>query len=140
MLDKSFLLTWLLAFLFLVFLDIIWFSLSFKKIYEPQFKKIQKRVVMRIWSAILVWLLLSLLVSLIIKEHPCPMKATYIGLIMGFIVYGVYNFTNYSTLANYSLMVSVVDSFWGAFALGTASFVLAWFSRPQKLLKGSTPK
>lgn len=122
--QKSFFLKWFVAFLFLVLFDFVWFSVSFKRLYKPQFVKMQKRVYMRIWSAILVWLLLGFLVSFLLQKIDDPKTAAYTGLIVGFVVYGVYNFTNYATLINYSLSVAVIDSIWGAFALGTVSLLI----------------
>lgn len=131
--EKSFLQKWCIAFILLILLDMIWFSFSFKKLYEPQFKKIQKQVLMRIWSAIFVWLLLGFLVSFVIRQTSCdPMNCGYNGMMMGFIVYGVYNFTNYATLVHYNLNVAIVDSIWGAFVIGFVSFLVSFLFSMKK--------
>ena len=40
------------------------------------------------------------------------MAAGY-GALFGWILFGVYDFTNYSTLRNYSLTFAIVDTVWG---------------------------
>lgn len=35
------------------------------------------------------------------------------ALILGFVVYGVYNTTNYATMNKYSLKVTIMDTLWG---------------------------
>lgn len=112
-----------IAFLCLVFLDGLWLWISFDRIYKPQFMAIQKKIVIRTWSAILVWLLLAALLAM---ERPTsPAIACLRGLFLGYIVYGTYNFTNYATLYKYSLKVAIVDTIWGGFALAIASFFLS---------------
>ena len=126
MLDQVFLLQWFTAFVLLLLMDLGWFRISFKRIYEPQFRQIQKRVAIRIWSAIFVWLLLGFLVSGLVKAAKGDtMISGYIGLGLGFIVYAVYNFTNYATLIHYKLQVAIVDSIWGSLAIGLTSFFIA---------------
>jgi len=123
MLHTRFLYRVFIAFLCLVCLDGLWLWISFDRIYKPQFMAIQKKIVVRTWSAILVWLLLA---SLIAMERPAsPATACLRGLLLGYIVYGTYNFTNYTTLYKYSLKVAVVDTIWGGFALAITSFVLS---------------
>ncbi|HEX8028635.1 MAG TPA: DUF2177 family protein [Vicinamibacterales bacterium] len=50
--------------------------------------------------------------------------ATY-GAALGFVVYGVYDFTNYSTLKDYPLGLTFVDMAWGTFATALCS-VFVW--------------
>ena len=35
------------------------------------------------------------------------------ALILGFIIYGIYNTTNYATINKYSLNVAIIDTLWG---------------------------
>ncbi len=126
--------TWLVAFTLLICLDMLWFSYSFKRVYEPQFKKIQKRVFLRIWSAIFVWLLLSLAISMLLKQTKRdPVLSGWSGVLLGLIIYGVYNFTNYATLVHYKFNVALIDSIWGGFVMGFVSFLIAFGSNNFKL-------
>lgn len=45
------------------------------------------------------------------------------GAFFGFLLYGVYDLTNYSLLKDFSLKLAVVDMIWGTFLLGIVSFI-----------------
>lgn len=118
---------WIGAFVVLVIIDFIWFYASIDSLYRPVLKKIQKSVIsIRIWSAIVVWMLLSLLIAAHIFWHPCPYRAGFAGVFYGFVIYGVYNFTNHATLYNYPLSLAIIDTLWGAFAMGTTTLAIAF--------------
>ena len=44
--------------------------------------------------------------------------AAMFGAVLGLVVYGVYDLTNYSTLAQWPAMVTLADLVWGTFACG----------------------
>ncbi len=44
--------------------------------------------------------------------------------VLGLVVYGVYDFTNLATLRDWSVLVSFVDLFWGAFLFATTAVVV----------------
>jgi uncharacterized membrane protein len=46
-----------------------------------------------------------------------------VGAFFGLIVYGIYDFTNYSTLKNWSLKLSFVDWGWGGFVCAISSLL-----------------
>lgn len=48
------------------------------------------------------------------------------GALFGLVLYGTYDFTNYAVLANWSLKITVIDLFWGAF-LCSMTTVFAMF-------------
>lgn len=54
------------------------------------------------------------------------------GAIFGAIAYGTYDLTNFATLRNWTMQISVLDICWGAFASATAAsigfFVARWFN------------
>ena len=141
---SRFLTVWMSAFFLLIILDVVWLSATYKKIYCPVFKKIQKNIkVFRIWSAIIVWLMLSSvlafafqLLSSVHTMHHYP----YYGLFLGFIIYGVYNFTNYATLYHYPLWLVVVDTVWGSFVMGTTAFIIYLISSRMTTQKSKTPR
>jgi len=107
-----------------------WFALSMKRIYLPVLKKIQKNItVFRHLSAIIVWILLALAVAILfillrIESPKDGVRGGTIGLVAGFIIYGVYNFTNYATLYHYPLWLAFVDTVWGSFAMGLTGLLL----------------
>lgn len=56
----------------------------------------------------------------IIKDNKSPLEA----FLLGFMVYGVYDSTNYATLSNYTATFALMDTLWGGvlFALVTFFF------------------
>lgn len=122
---SRFLLTWLVAFVLLVLFDMAWFYVSMPVLYKPMFHDIQKKFVFRVWSGIVVWVLIALFIAL--QSHCGPIKPCVdprlLGFAYGFIIYGVYNFTNHATLYKYNLRVAFADSFWGTLNIGTVSII-----------------
>jgi len=49
-----------------------------------------------------------------------PRTALLCGIFFGAVAYGTYDLTNYATLKNWSLALTVVDMAWGALATGVA--------------------
>ena len=104
-------------------LDLIWFAVySQKNVYGPQLSLINSnsKFRLRIPVAILTWILLAagsttLLFSL--KENN-RWKIFLIGFLYGFVVYGVYNGTNYATIEKYKVRTAIIDTLWGSIAGG----------------------
>lgn len=127
---KSFLILLILNFIFLLIFDCIWFSFSLESLYKPMFLQIQQKPLrFRLWSGIIVWFLIALGITFIIRFF-CIKNIFYslwIGLLTGFIIYGVYNFTNYSTFEKYTLKVTIFDTLWGTFLVGIVTFISSLF-------------
>jgi len=51
------------------------------------------------------------------------------GALFGFFAYATYDMTNYATLRNWSLAVSLVDTAWGTVLTGTAALAGYWGTR-----------
>tara|TARA_X000000950_G_scaffold286729_1_gene396577 strand:+ start:1360 stop:1758 length:399 start_codon:yes stop_codon:yes gene_type:complete len=104
-------------------LDLIWFAVySQKNVYGPQLSLINSnsKFRLRIPVAILTWILLAaglttLLFSLKEKNR---WKIFLIGFLYGFVVYGVYNGTNYATIEKYKVRTAIIDTLWGSIAGG----------------------
>jgi len=102
-----------------------------KSLYKPVYDNIQGKITFRIGSAAITWILLGLIIALhnhgsprMIRKFRTRGDAFLVGALSGFIVYGVYNFTNYSTLTHYTLKLAVLDTLWGTFAFGVVSALL----------------
>ena len=104
-------------------LDLIWFAVySQKNVYGPQLSLINSnsKFRLRIPVAILTWILVAaglttLLFSLKEKNR---WKIFLIGFLYGFVVYGVYNGTNYATIEKYKVRTAIIDTLWGSIAGG----------------------
>jgi uncharacterized membrane protein len=103
--------------------DLIWISIMSKLFYTEKIQKIQKQeLTFKYVPAILAYITL-----LIIMFYICiPLSKYYkqhhpslvFGLV-GFCVYGVYNFTNGAIFTNYDSLFIIIDTLWGlvSFAL-----------------------
>ena len=104
-------------------LDLIWFAVySQKNVYGPQLSLITRnsKFKLRISVAIFTWILLAVgLTTLLfsLKEQN-RWKIFLIGFSYGFVVYGVYNGTNYATIEKYKARTAIIDTLWGSFAGG----------------------
>ena len=86
-----------------------------KKMYSSMFYKINNNnnIIInsnKMISAMISYVLLSysLYYFIIIKK-----ASLYDAFLLGLIIYGIYNTTNYFTINNYSLEVSIKDTLWG---------------------------
>jgi uncharacterized membrane protein len=101
----------------LLILDIPMITVINKNMYFSMFNKINNNQNMilnnnKIISGILAYLLLAYgLYYFIIKQNLTENDA----FILGIIIYGVYNTTNYFTINNYSFEVAIRDTLWGGF-------------------------
>ena len=51
-------------------------------------------------------------------------RVLLLGMLLGFLAYATYNFTNQATLKDWPILVTIVDSIWGAVVSGlTATLV-----------------
>ncbi len=90
-----------------------------KNIFGELVAKIQRTAMQfRIEGAIVVYMLLALgLYYFIVKPGLSPLEAGLLGLV----IYGTFDFTNYTMLKNYNLKIAIMDTVWGSllFALTT---------------------
>lgn len=80
-----------------------------------------KKMTMRYESVVLCYIALIVgLYYFIIKDNKSPLEA----FLLGFVIYAVYDCTNYATLANYPASFAIMDALWGGilFALVTFCF------------------
>lgn len=111
--------------LFIV-MDIMWFNISVPTLYNPTVNKIQGEDIqmgfMKTIGGIYAWLLLALGIIYLVLPLSKNYKDAFInGLIFGFVVYGVYNGTNYAIFKNWDFKVSFFDNAWGTLASGLVS-------------------
>lgn len=109
-------------------LDGIWLGFVMKDFYRAQLMSIGRIVdgaFAPVWSAAApVYLLLGLGVAVFVVPRVNSIgAAASLGALFGLVVYGVYDLTNYSTLAAYPLKLTIADMLWGAVACGIASVV-----------------
>jgi len=115
----------LLTTLVFILLDLVWFSVSLKPIYEPTFQAIQGSPLnMRIGGGIVAWVLLALGIRYFGVTDGASKTTSFLrGALLGFIIYGVYNGTNYATFSNYPVNTAIADTMWGTFATGIVTVI-----------------
>lgn len=86
---------------------------------------------LRAAPALAVYLLLAAAVALFARASTLPAAAAR-GAALGACIYGVYDLTNYATLARYPLHMVVGDTLWGTALLGVAAAAAHLATRPRK--------
>ena len=94
-----------LALLFIV-CDLPWLYVS-RKWSQKMFEKVQGGIPLRVrWEGVpIVYAALAILIQ--------SARSTTEAGVIGLSSYAIYDFTNYSTLANYDLQFAIADSLWG---------------------------
>jgi len=115
-------------------LDAIWLGFVMNGFYRSQLASIVRLSadgsISPNWpAAVLVYVVLGVGVAwFVMPNATSAASAAGYGALFGFCVYGVYDLTNFSTLAQYPLAIAVVDTAWGAFATAACASVarLIW--------------
>jgi uncharacterized membrane protein len=106
----------LAKYMVLIFLiDIPWLTIT-GPLAQRMILKIQgSKLVLRFLPGLLVYVFLAYLLT--IPKNPLE------AFMLGASVYGVYDFTNYATLKNYSLQFALLDTTWGGALMTIAYFI-----------------
>lgn len=74
--------------------------------------------------SVYVLMAIGILVFVLPKLDEATLGTTFLyGALLGLVIYGVYDGTNYFILSNYSIKMAVVDVVWGTLALGTSTVI-----------------
>lgn len=113
------------ALLIVLAIDFTWILVIAKSFYNEQLSGFVRPEIAPLWSALSAWALIPLGIVLFVNQISKNNKQSLIyGALFGFILYGVYDFTNYATLANFTLTMLVVDILWGTFLCSISSLLL----------------
>ena len=100
-------------------LDVVWLGVLMKNFYRAQLAPIVRLAdggIAPNWpAAFVVYALLGtgIAVFVIPRASTVSLAATY-GALFGLVVYGVYDFTNYSTLRQWRFVLTLAEVAWGA--------------------------
>ena len=105
----------------IIIFDLVWLNLQ-KQNYDSVIKTIQgKKIDIRIAGAILAYIFMFIGLKYIIYPAKDILKTSTI---FGFVVYGIYNATNYAIFKNYSLNIAIKDTLWGTFVF----YITTWIT------------
>jgi uncharacterized membrane protein len=116
-------------------IDMTWLGFIAKNIYFTAIGSLLKRSGLELtpnwFGALMVYIFLALGVLLFVlpKAQGHYVTAILSGALLGAIVYGVYDFTNYSILANWPLSITLIDLAWGTILCGAVSGIAVWIQK-----------
>jgi uncharacterized membrane protein len=116
-------------------LDGIWLGLLMKNFYRQQLAPIVRLAndgaIAPNWAAaFVVYAMLGLGIAVfVIPRAPTASMAAAYGAVLGLVVYGVYDFTNYSTLRQWPFALTLADVAWGVLASDTAAAVVQFIAK-----------
>src|SRR5262245_54196926 len=118
--------TFLMALVGFPVLDGLWFGALMSGFYRRELSALARMKdgqLDPVWSAVApVYVLLALGVAVfVVPRAPDVWAAARYGALFGLIVYGVFDLTNFSTLANYSPTLTLIDMSWGVVATGVCA-------------------
>jgi uncharacterized membrane protein len=110
-------------------LDALWLGVLMRTFYRDQLAPIARMAnggIAPNWlAAFVVYVALGAGIALFVVPRANDLgSAALSGALFGLVVYGVYDFTNFSTLAQWPLSVTLVDVAWGAVASAAASAIV----------------
>jgi len=116
-------------------LDGIWLGVLMKNFYRQQLAPIVRLAdggaMAPNWpAAFVVYVMLGLGIAAFVipRAATVPLAVAY-GALFGLVVYGVYDFTNYSTLRQWPFALTLADVAWGGLASAAAGAVVRFLAR-----------
>jgi len=105
----------------LMVLDAVFIS-SNMKMFRRQIESVQHTdLSLNIYGAIPCYLIMIFgLYYFIIRERRSIVDAV----LLGFLVFGVYDTTNYATFKNWNIMTVIIDTLWGGFLFGFTTYIV----------------
>jgi uncharacterized membrane protein len=112
-----------------ILLDALWLGLLMTSYYRDRLMplaRLDNGTFAPHWpSAVTVWVLLGAGIACFVSPRATSLaSAAWSGAVFGFVVYGVYDFTNYSTLRQWPLSLALVDLAWGTVACAACAAVI----------------
>lgn len=117
-----------------ILLDALWLGFVMNAFYKRHLAPLARMSgdnLAPIWpAAALVYPLLAAGVTVfVLGRARTPIEALALGALLGLVIYGVYDLTNYSTLRHWSLTLVMVDMAWGAVLCGSTAWLTAYLTR-----------
>ncbi|MBL8136840.1 MAG: DUF2177 family protein [Acidobacteria bacterium] len=121
----------------LLALDLAWIGLVANQFYKQELAGLARmdgeNFAIRLGPALVLYPLMILGLQIFVLPRVVagqPLTAALWGGLFGLIGYGIYDLTNYATLAQYSLRMTVVDMSWGTVLFALTASAMALVSAP----------
>jgi uncharacterized membrane protein len=122
----------LIAFPIYLVVDFLWIGVLMKGFYLREYGELARLLNGSLSPRMLYVILayVALLIGYIFFIYPNAttgslVKAIIYGVLFGFVVYGVFDFTNYATLEKWTLKATIIDLLWGMFVSGFMSGLIS---------------
>lgn len=67
-----------------------------------------------IFGGLIAWLLIAIGINYLVLPYTNSIKSAGItGVVLGLVIFGTYNATNYASIAKWNLITFIVDTTWG---------------------------
>lgn len=116
-------------FIFCILLDMTWLALIAKNLYQQDMGLLLRKVngvfTPNYYTAILVYVAIAcgIIFFVLPKTDGDYSLALLWGGVFGLIVYGVFDLTNFSILANFPLRITLIDMLWGILLCSLGSVI-----------------
>lgn len=107
-------------------MDGVWLGLLQKSAYQQQFADIQGsplavKIPGAVWSYLAMAAIILVFVVPRVSAENLVQESLLYGAALGFLVYSIYNGTNYATLKDYRLSTAIKDTLWGTVLFAVAA-------------------
>ncbi len=117
------------CFVSIILIDLVWIGIITKAFYVEQLRPIGRitgdKFEPVFWAAAVVYIALSIGIVHFalpkITSDTSWVSTFAIGALLGFVVYATYDFTNYSTLKDWTIPLALADTAWGTVLVGTVT-------------------
>lgn len=111
-------------------IDSIWLGLIAPKFYRSQIGHLMADKANLFVASVFYLLFVGvLLYFVILPGRTMPMREVILrGALFGLVTYATYDLTNYATLRDWTLLVTLVDLLWGIVLTGTTSALAVWLA------------
>lgn len=113
-------------------IDLIWLGVIAKNLYAESlgiFLRQGPNGMAPIWPAammVYVFIALGLIFFVLPKANGDYVQALIWGALFGAVLYGVYDFTNYSLIANWPYKITIIDFVWGTVLCSSSSVIITF--------------
>ncbi len=120
---KKEIISFLATLISIILLDFIVISSTILPLYNQNLFGIIKEEI-SIISSISAWIIISFGISYFITPNSKNNKQSFKnGALLGLVIYGVYDLTNYAIISGWTIGMTIIDIIWGMLLCGTVSVI-----------------